>query len=74
MMLTAPTDRWARDKETPSNMVELARRRTRFLFSVLRSAPETRVSDLLASAYMQGMRDAVDVLCASLNQEEEGAK
>lgn len=52
---------WERDA-IPPHMVDLARRRTQFLASVIMCEGQIPLQDLFVSAYLQGMYDTVQVM------------
>jgi hypothetical protein len=49
--------------DVPEEFMDLARRRTEFLFRHIQYG-ETPMKNIIASAYLQGMSDAVDALDA----------
>jgi hypothetical protein len=51
----------ARDVEVPAPMIDLAKRRTDFLFRYIQYG-DRPMREILASAYMQGMNDMFDVI------------
>lgn len=53
---------WATRDDVSREMIAVAHRRTDFLFAVAASYKEASIRTLLASAYLQGIDDAVDTL------------
>jgi hypothetical protein len=51
----------SRDVEVPTAMIDVAKRRTEFLFRYMHYG-DRPLREILASAYMQGMTDMFDVM------------
>lgn len=60
---------WGRRRENlPRGMVELARRRSSFALEAAWCYPNTPLQDLLASVYLQGIEDALQVIDAQMER------
>lgn len=57
----------AHDIEIPAPMIDLAKRRTEFLFRYIQYG-DRPMREILASVYMQGMNDMFDVIERRLNK------
>jgi len=56
--------------DIPAPFIDLAQRRTEFLFHVM-TYGDKPMKIVLASAYLQGVNDAVDALDAKASREKE---